>query len=311
VKERTNVCKRLVNDLNYICTVQNRTKASILRGNLSERLLFRPPELGGATQNKGQTLRTSAIFDQGSKKVIKLFRMLSKEGPVRTLDEFRCYWLARETRRIERDHGLELAKFTELRDLTVEGDNEKFGNPYGPTPPRSLPVLLENFGPDFSRTTFVDLGSGKALAMLLASHFNFKKIIGVEFAIELHEAALRNVAKYSSPGQKCKDLELNHGDALEYDFPEDDLLVYLCNPFTDNLLREIINKLIRLREKTGRKISIVYLQMRREDGEYRTADLVKQALEESGKLVRREIKIRRIWDRITLSHLTFMAYDLR
>lgn len=237
--------------------------------------------------------------------------MLRQDGAIRTLDEFRCYWLARETRRIEKVHGLELAKFTELRDLTVEGNNEKFGNPYGPTPPRALPVLLENFGPDFSQTTFVDLGSGKALAMLLASHFNFKKIIGVEFAIELHEAALRNVAKYSTKDQKCKDLELIHGDALEYEFPDSDLFVYLCNPFTDNLLREIINKLILLRERTGRSISIVYLQMRREDGEYRTAQLVKQALEETGKLVKREISIPRVWDRITLSHLTFMAYDLR
>ncbi len=258
----------------------------------------------------GKSVWFFGMAENLSRKFLKLVRMLSKDGPVRTLDEFRCYWLARETRRIEKDHGLELAKFTELRDLTVEGSNEKFGNPYGPTPPRAFPVLLENFGPDFSQTTFVDLGSGKAFAMLLASHRNFKKIVGVEFAIELHEAAIRNVTKYSSPEQKCKDLELIHGDALDYEFPDSDLLVYLCNPFTDNLLREIINKLIRMREATGHKISIVYLQMLREDGEYRTAQLVKKAFEESGKLAKREIKIRRLWDKITLSHLTFMAYDL-
>lgn len=251
------------------------------------------------------------MTESWSRKFVKLFRMLSNDGPIRTLDEFRCYWLARETRQFEKVHGLELAKFTELRDLTVDGTNVKFGYPYGPTPPRAMPLLLENFGRDHSQTTFVDLGSGKALPMLLASHANFKKIVGVEFAIELHEIAMRNVAKYSSPKQKCKDLELIHGDALDYEFPDSDLLVYLCNPFADNILRQIINKLIQLRARTGRNISIVYLQMRREDGEYRAAQQVKQALEETGKLVKREITIPRIWDRITLSHLIFMAYDLR
>ncbi len=80
----------------------------------------------------GKSVWFFGMAENLSRKFYKLVRMLSKDGPVRTLDEFRCYWLARETRRIEKDHGLELAKFTELRDLTVEGSNEKFGNPYGP-----------------------------------------------------------------------------------------------------------------------------------------------------------------------------------
>lgn len=237
--------------------------------------------------------------------------MLLRQGPIRTWDEFLCYWLSREIRQLEQRHGLELADMSELRELTIACETKEHGYPYGPSPPRVMRVLLENFGPDFSQTTFIDLGSGKGLPMLMASHFNFAKIVGVEFANELHEAAVKNIERYSSESQICKELEPIHGDVLNYEFPESDLFVYLCNPFNEQILKQIINRLIELRARTGRKISVVYQQMRREDGDYRAARIVKQTIEESGQLSPHPVHIRRLLDRVTLSHLTFMAYDLR
>jgi hypothetical protein len=45
--------------------------------------------------------------------------------------------------------------------------------------------------------TFIDLGSGKGRALLMASAYPFKRIIGVEFMPELHRVAQENIRKYT------------------------------------------------------------------------------------------------------------------
>ena len=46
--------------------------------------------------------------------------------------------------------------------------------------------------------TFIDLGSGKGRAVLLASLYPFRRLIGVEFSPELTEVARLNVQAVSS-----------------------------------------------------------------------------------------------------------------
>jgi hypothetical protein len=50
---------------------------------------------------------------------------------------------------------------------------------------KALPIRYEEF-------VFVDFGSGKGRALLLASHFPFKKIIGVEMTPQLNKIARTN-----------------------------------------------------------------------------------------------------------------------
>ena len=248
---------------------------------------------------------------RSSNKVSKLFGTLRQQGLTRTYDVFRCYWLAREIRKLEVRYDLELAEMSGLQDLTVQSENKSLGYPYVSSPPLAMRVLFDNFGPDFSRTTFIDLGSGKGLPMLMASHHDFKAVVGIEFASELHQAAIENIRKYNAPNLRCQDLIAIHGDVLDYEFPDSDLLVYLSNPFNEYILRRIIAKLIETKVQAGCSISVVYQQMRREDGGSRSAGMVKQTFEETGKLAPRPFRIRRWRDRISMSHLTYMAYDVR
>src|SRR5579864_7137056 len=55
--------------------------------------------------------------------------------------------------------------------------------------------------------TFIDLGSGKGRVLLMASDYPFKRIIGVEFMLELHRVAQKNIAGYSSDRQQCRQIE--------------------------------------------------------------------------------------------------------
>ena len=58
--------------------------------------------------------------------------------------------------------------------------------------------LKERLHLDYRRFTFVDVGSGKGRALLLASDYPFREIIGVELSPDLDRVARSNIARYPS-----------------------------------------------------------------------------------------------------------------
>ena len=99
----------------------------------------------------------------------------------------------------------------------------------------SLDIRFEDF-------VFIDYGSGKGRALLLASEFPFKRIIGVEFSETLHEIARANIATYKSSTQRCRSIESVWMDAAEYDLPDDPLVLYFYNPFLEPLMQDVVDR---------------------------------------------------------------------
>ena len=50
---------------------------------------------------------------------------------------------------------------------------------------------------------FVDMGSGKGRALLVASEFAFAKIVGIELSSHLHRIAAENIKRYGPKTQQC------------------------------------------------------------------------------------------------------------
>src|SRR4051794_15187739 len=71
---------------------------------------------------------------------------------------------------------------------------------------RKTHASLEDF-------TFVDLGSGKGRTLLMASHYPFRRILGIELLPSLHRIAVDNLAQYKSNLQRCFALESICADA--------------------------------------------------------------------------------------------------
>ena len=59
-----------------------------------------------------------------------------------------------------------------------------------------MQALQERLQLDYQRFGFVDVGSGKGRALLLASDYPFREIIGVELSPELDRVARANIARY-------------------------------------------------------------------------------------------------------------------
>ena len=93
---------------------------------------------------------------------------------------------------------------------------------------RAVPVSLEPY-------TFVDVGSGKGAAVLMASEFPFKRLVGVELNVELVDAARSNVQHFNRATGKSLVPEWELGDFFKWSLPPQPCLLFFNNPFPESL----------------------------------------------------------------------------
>jgi SAM-dependent methyltransferase len=112
--------------------------------------------------------------------------------------------------------------------------------------------------PDWSAFTFLDLGSGKGRALMLASRLPFRAILGVEISPELARISQRNLVNFSAPWQKCRALEAREGDVTSFDLPPTPLVVYLYHPFATPTLEAFLGNLERSLQNDPREALLLY-----------------------------------------------------
>ncbi|MFZ0536633.1 MAG: class I SAM-dependent methyltransferase, partial [Candidatus Sulfotelmatobacter sp.] len=105
---------------------------------------------------------------------------------------------------------------------------------------------------------FLDLGSGKGRALLMASDYPFRRIVGVELLPALNDAAQDNICKYRSESQKCFAMESICGDAAEFAFPDEPTVLFLFNPFPESGLRNVIANLEQSLREHPRRVYVLY-----------------------------------------------------
>jgi hypothetical protein len=155
-------------------------------------------------------------------------------------------------------HGVSTCGNANLADLTIVGDNAGHGVFYHPSHPKFLFEVFSSLKIDYPNYTFVDLGSGKGRALLVASEFPFKEVLGVEFAVELHEIAAQNIQRYRSKTQKCKNIKSLNLDALEFEIPLTPLVLFLCNPFRPDVLTPVLQRLQASLDSHPRDVTLIY-----------------------------------------------------
>lgn len=130
---------------------------------------------------------------------------------------------------------------------------------YQPTVEEEFAAIMSHLATvDLQTYTFIDLGSGKGRALLLAAMYPFAHIVGVEVQPELDAIARQNIERFHEPSQQCSSIGLLCADAREYDFPATDIVLYLFNPFPDYVLREVLKNLIESARRSPRSIFVLY-----------------------------------------------------
>jgi SAM-dependent methyltransferase len=135
-------------------------------------------------------------------------------------------------------------------------------SPYQPSEPvlfhEMLDRLAQSTQMDWREFTFLDLGSGKGRALLMASDYAFHRIVGVELLPALHRIALENLRSYKSERQRCSHLEAICADAASFPLPNEPLVIYLFNPLPEAGLRRFLANLDQSLRARPRPAYLVY-----------------------------------------------------
>lgn len=133
------------------------------------------------------------------------------------------------------------------------------GHAYYASEPYLFEQIMQALPIDFSRFTFVDLGSGKGRALMMAAAYGFRQAIGVEYIPALHRVAQENISKFASEHRQLKTQMVSLCmDARDYQFPAEPLVLYLFNPFPEPVFAAVLDKLRRSIAKSPRPVFIAY-----------------------------------------------------
>jgi len=130
--------------------------------------------------------------------------------------------------------------WTYLSDLDIPSSNWIDGNDYAAIDPVRFEHVLAGFDIAFEDYTFVDFGSGKGRALLLASAFEFRRILGLEFSPELHSIAEENIRRYRSATQKCHDIRSLNVDFASYALPPEASVLFFFHPCRIRVLSDVM-----------------------------------------------------------------------
>lgn len=129
---------------------------------------------------------------------------------------------------------------------------------YEPVDALEFALTLESLQCSFEGWTFIDVGSGKGRSLLLASLFNFDRVIGLELSTSLHEVAEQNLRRQQRQDLICRDVQSICTDALAYDLPSDPLVLFFFNPFKKDLMTRMLSNIQESYLRNPRPIILIY-----------------------------------------------------
>jgi SAM-dependent methyltransferase len=146
----------------------------------------------------------------------------------------------------------------DLAALGAGGEHLPHAYGYQPVQPRMFRAILRAAQIDPREFAFVDFGSGKGRALLLAAECGFPRIVGVELAPALHEVAERNVAAFCRRRTHAACIELHCGDAVDLEIPDGNVFLSFYNPFGEVVLRKVAANIERAYRARPRQMVIAY-----------------------------------------------------
>jgi SAM-dependent methyltransferase len=131
-------------------------------------------------------------------------------------------------------------------------------SPYQPVEPALFREIMNSLAIDFAQFIFIDIGSGKGRALLLASEYPFHRIVGIELLPELHAIAQENIREFLTRHPRNSLIESVCADATRFAFPDPPLIIFLNNPLPASSLRKFVQNLENSVRSNPRPVIVIY-----------------------------------------------------
>jgi SAM-dependent methyltransferase len=133
-------------------------------------------------------------------------------------------------------------------------------HPYGAIDYRQFREVLQHLDIRPGIDVFLDYGCGMGRPVVMAAMRPFHRVIGVELSPSLAAIARDNVAA-SKLNAQCGSIEIHNMDARQFKVPADVTVVFMCSPFSGNVLRDVLDQVHESVVDSPRKLQIIYAYM--------------------------------------------------
>lgn len=148
----------------------------------------------------------------------------------------------------DRENGVQTSGLIPGRYLKTGHTHDRHSTAYFGVAPSVFRALVKRWlrtRPEtpIERFTFGDVGAGMGRAMLLASEYGFRQVIGIELNPILAKIAKRNLAIWKEGGRARSPMQILCGDAVGVELPDGPCLIFLFNPFGASVMRRFVKRL--------------------------------------------------------------------
>jgi SAM-dependent methyltransferase len=158
----------------------------------------------------------------------------------------------------DQEFGVDTGGFLSWRDLQTGSANDPYTSGYlgvAPTIARRVIGLVR----EPERYTFVDIGCGKGRPLIVASELPFRRIVGVEIAPEIAEAARRNAEAIRARFPERTPIEVVTADATTFEFPDGPVVLFMYQPFEIPVMRVVVRRLAESLARAPREAVVLYV----------------------------------------------------
>jgi len=187
--------------------------------------------------------------------LVEFFKSLIDRGIAKTL------LLIRDERLFDICHNVKTSGIIHLDELSIDIPNKVHGYRYEAVNVSAFMEALDYVDLHYPDYCFIDLGCGKSFAMMLASQYGFKRVIGVEFSAALVERCRSNLSTfYANPKLKYRPAyEILNLDVTRFELPAGNNVLFLFNPFNKSVLRETFRNFLAVIDSSVFETYVIYI----------------------------------------------------
>jgi predicted RNA methylase len=158
----------------------------------------------------------------------------------------------------EKIYHLDTTKIDNLKGEQIESSNLSHASIYQGTNYYLIEKAFEYLQTQKANQQLLDFGSGKGRIIVVAAHYGFKSITGVDFSQSLCREAENNVEKIK-PLFPATNFKIVCSDVVNYSIENDTNVFFFFNPFDEVVMLQVARKILTSLKKNPRKVYIVYV----------------------------------------------------
>jgi len=161
-------------------------------------------------------------------------------------------------------HGTDTGALIPGDDLATGHAHDRHITAYHGTAPSLFKKLMDRWRDEYAlhsveSTAFLDIGAGKGRAMLLATEYPFRRIVGVELHPALAAAAYENIDHWEQRYPASPRLALVEDDVMRLRIPAGPCVFFLFNPFGFVLLDRFLSRLEKAFADRPGECDVIYV----------------------------------------------------